>query len=61
MLTISREDIVGEYLMEYNEQSRYIKLPVTGYMDLLGIKPNSSQTAIINAINNFDSHAHKIK
>ena len=52
MLTISREDIVGEYLMEYNEQSRYIKLPVTGYMDLLGIKPNSSQTAIINAINN---------
>ena len=52
MLTISREDIVGEYLMEYSEQSRYIKLPVTSYMDLLGIKPNSSQTAIINAINN---------
>ncbi len=52
MLTISREDVVGEYLMEYNEQSRYIKLPVTGYMDLLGITPNSSQTAIINAINN---------
>ena len=52
MLTISREDIVGEYLMEYNEQARYLKLPVTGYMDLLGIQPNSSQTAIINAINN---------
>ena len=52
MLTISREDIVGEYLMDYNEQSRYIKLPVTSYMDLLGITPNSSQTAIINAINN---------
>jgi hypothetical protein len=52
MLTISREDIVGEYLMDYNEQARYLKLPVDGYMDLLGIEPNSSQTAIINAINN---------
>ncbi|HAW05204.1 MAG TPA: terminase [Saprospirales bacterium] len=52
MLTISREDIVGEYLMDYNEQARYLKLPVEGYMDLLGIQPNSSQTAIINAINN---------
>ena len=52
MLTISREDIVGDYLMDYNEQARYLKLPVDGYMDLLGIEPNSSQTAIINAINN---------
>ncbi len=52
MLTISREDIVGEYLMDYDEASRYLKLPVTGYMELLGISPNSSQTAIINAINN---------
>ena len=52
MLTISREDIVGDYLMDYNEAARYLKLPVDGYMDLLGIEPNSSQTAIINAINN---------
>ena len=52
MLTISREDIVGDYLMDYNEAVRYLKLPVDGYMDLLGIEPNSSQTAIINAINN---------
>ena len=28
MLTISREDIVGEYLMDYNEQARYLNLPV---------------------------------
>lgn len=52
MLTISRQDIVGEYLQEFNEQDRYLKLPVDGYMDLLGIEPNSSQNAIINAVNN---------
>lgn len=52
MLTISRQDIVGEYLQDFSEQDRYLKLPVNGYMDLLGIQPNSSQSAIINAINN---------
>jgi len=38
--------------MDYPQDSRFIKLPIEGYMDLLGIEPNSSQTAIINAINN---------
>ena len=38
--------------MELDPNSRFIKLPIEGYMDLLGIEPNSSQTAIINAINN---------
>ena len=38
--------------MEINPESRFIKLPIEGYLDLLGIEPNSSQTAIINAINN---------
>jgi len=52
MLTISRQDIVGDYLQDFAEQDRYLKLPVNGYMDLLGIEPNSSQSAIINAINN---------
>jgi len=52
MLTISRQDIVGEYLQDFSEKERYLKLPVDGYMDLLGIQPNSSQSAIINAINN---------
>lgn len=32
--------------------NRFIKLPIDGYMDLLGITPNTSQHAIINAINN---------
>ena len=52
MLTLSREDIVYKYLMDFQEQDRFIKLPIDGYMELLGITPNSSQTAIINALNN---------
>jgi len=52
MLTISREEIVSDYLMNFTEHDRFIKLPIDGYMELLGIDPNSSQTAIINALNN---------
>jgi hypothetical protein len=37
--------------MEFNE-SRFIKLPIEGYLDLLGIEPNTSQTGIINGLNN---------
>tara|TARA_B100001093_G_scaffold342857_1_gene327645 strand:+ start:1041 stop:2342 length:1302 start_codon:yes stop_codon:yes gene_type:complete len=52
LIDISRADIESEFLMELDSESRFIKLPIEGYMDLLGIIPNSSQTAIINAINN---------
>jgi PBSX family phage terminase large subunit len=52
LIEISRSDIVPDYLMDINPESRFIKLPIEGYLDLLGIEPNSSQTAIINAINN---------
>ncbi len=38
--------------MELEQQSRFIKLPILEYLELLGIEPNTSQTAIINAINN---------
>ena len=34
------------------DENKFIKLPIDGYMDLLGVNPNSSQTALINAINN---------
>jgi len=51
LIEISRTDIVPDYLMDYPQDSRFIKLPIEGYMELLGIEPNSSQTAIINAIN----------
>ena len=52
MLEISRKDIVGDKLMEYSAEERFLKLPVEGYMELLNIRPIASQTAIINAINN---------
>jgi phage terminase large subunit len=37
--------------MEFDE-NKFIKLPIGDYMELLGVSPNSSQTALINAINN---------
>ena len=52
MIEISRADIESNFLMDLNAETRFIKLPIEGYMELLGIQPNSSQTAIINAINN---------
>ena len=51
MLEISRTDIEPKGLMDFGE-NRFIKLPIDGYMELLGIEPNSTQTAIINAMNN---------
>ena len=52
MLEISRADILGEELLEYPPESRFIKLPVTPYLDLLGVDPIASQKGVINAINN---------
>jgi len=52
LIEISRADIESTYLMELDSEHRFIKLPIEGYMDLLGIDPNTSQTAIINAVNN---------
>jgi len=51
LIEASRLDIETTYLMEFDDD-RFIKLPIEGYMDLLGITPNTSQNAIINAINN---------
>ena len=52
MIEVSRSDIVSDYLMELPPETRFIKLPIDGYLDLLNVTPNTSQTAIINAINN---------
>jgi len=51
-LQLSRLDIVGDSLLEYHSDSRYIKLPVAPYLELLGIEPLPSQVALINAVNN---------
>jgi PBSX family phage terminase large subunit len=52
LIEVSRKDIVYNDLVNYNSEDRFIKLPIHGYLDLLGITPNTSQNAIINAINN---------
>ena len=52
MLEISRADVLGEELLEYSPENRFIKLPVTPYLDLLGVDPIASQKGVINAINN---------
>ena len=52
MLDVSRTDIVSNSFMDFPTSERFIKLPIDSYLDLLGITPNSSQTALINAVNN---------
>ena len=52
MLDVSRTDIVSNSFMDFPQSERFIKLPIDSYLDLLGITPNSSQTALINAVNN---------
>ena len=51
MIEASRADVETKYLMEFDDE-RFIKLPIDGYMELLDITPNTSQNAIINAVNN---------
>ena len=54
MLVVSRPDIDTEEITEYPLDTRFIKLPVPKYLQLLGSweQLNRPQTALINAINN---------
>jgi len=54
MLEISRDDISPDKIIDYPQDERFIKLPILGYMELLGVQPIRSQTALINAVNNPD-------
>ena len=51
-IQISRADITGDALHNLQSETRFLKLPVDPYLDLLGVTPLASQVAIINAINN---------
>ena len=51
-IQISRADIISEELLDLQSETRFLKLPVAPYLELLGITPLPSQVAIINAINN---------
>ena len=49
---ISRRDIIDDQILELQSETRFLKLPVDPYLELLGVTPLPSQKAIINAINN---------
>lgn len=53
MLTISRPDVESDHIVEFDAASRFIKLPITNYLKLLGIwdSINRPQIALINAVN----------
>lgn len=53
MLTISRPDVNCDAIQEFPADSRFIKLPITNYLKLLGIWDtiNRPQIALINAVN----------
>jgi hypothetical protein len=52
MLKVSRLDIDAVEISQFPAGHRFLKLPVTPYLGLLGITPLGPQVAIINAINN---------
>ena len=49
---VSRVDVPSTEIQDLQSDTRFIKLPVAPYLELLGIKPLPSQIALINAINN---------
>lgn len=53
MLTISRTDVECDAIKEFPMETRFIKLPITNYLKLLGIYEsiNRPQIALINAVN----------
>ena len=50
-IEISRADITGDCLFEIESETRYLKLPIKPYLDLLEVTPLPSQVALINAVN----------
>ena len=48
---VSRRDILSDQIYDLQSDTRFLKLPVPPYLELLGIEALPSQMAIINAIN----------
>jgi len=49
---VSRRDIISDEIVELQSETKFIKLPIASYLELLNVTPLPSQIAIINAINN---------
>ncbi len=50
-MEVSRQDVISNKVVEFNSATRFLKLPIVGYLEALNIEPLPSQMAIINAIN----------
>jgi phage terminase large subunit len=49
---VSRKDIISTHILDLSSERRFLKIPISPYMEMLGVEPLPSQIAIINAINN---------
>ena len=49
---VSRRDIICDEIIDLQSETKFLKLPVNSYLNLLKVTPLPSQIAIINAINN---------
>lgn len=49
---ISRADVIATEILE-DLPNRFLKLPITKYLDVIGVEPLPSQIAIINAVNKY--------
>lgn len=52
MLTVSRADVLTTGVQDFPVPTRFIKIPMDPYLELLGVIPLDPQWAIMNAINN---------
>ena len=51
-IEISRQDVIADTIMDLPADTKFLKLPIDPYLELLGVTPLPSQMAIINAVNN---------
>ena len=51
-LQISRADVISDHIIE-DLPNRFIKLPITNYLEVIDVDPLPSQIAIINAVNKY--------
>lgn len=52
MLQISRADVVSDHIIE-DLPNRFLKIPITRYLEELQVEPLNPQKAIINAVNKY--------
>jgi hypothetical protein len=50
-MEISRDDIPTDRIVDHPTAERFIKLPITNYLEILDIEPVPPQIALINALN----------